>query len=61
LTAFAVNSSRPFHYGRAGRAAVLYFTAKMLGYDAKMYDGSWEDWSQRKYLPVAQGDQPGKP
>jgi 3-mercaptopyruvate sulfurtransferase SseA len=25
-----------------------------------MYDGSWEDWSQRKNLPVVQGDTPGK-
>ena len=47
------------HIGQ--RATVLYFTAKMLGYDAKMYDGSWEDWSHRKDLPIAQGEQPGKP
>ena len=47
------------HIGQ--RATVLYFTAKMLGYDAKMYDGSWEDWSQRKDLPIVQGDAPGKP
>lgn len=47
------------HIGQ--RATVLYFTAKMLGYDAKMYDGSWEDWSQRKDLPMVQGDVPGKP
>ncbi len=49
-------------YCRIGqRATVLYFTAKMLGYQAKMYDGSWEDWSHRKDLPIVQGDQPGKP
>jgi thiosulfate/3-mercaptopyruvate sulfurtransferase len=47
------------HIGQ--RATVLYFTAKMLGYDAKMYDGSWEDWSHRKDLPIVSGDAPGKP
>jgi thiosulfate/3-mercaptopyruvate sulfurtransferase len=47
------------HIGQ--RATVLYFTAKMLGYDAKMYDGSWEDWSHRKDLPIVTGDAPGKP
>jgi thiosulfate/3-mercaptopyruvate sulfurtransferase len=47
------------HIGQ--RATVLYFTAKMLGYQAKMYDGSWEDWSHRKDLPIVQSDQPGKP
>lgn len=47
------------HIGQ--RATALYFTAKMLGYKAKMYDGSWEDWSQHKDLPIVQGDQPGKP
>jgi thiosulfate/3-mercaptopyruvate sulfurtransferase len=46
------------HIGQ--RATVLYFTAKMLGYDAKMYDGSWEDWSHREDLPIATGDAPGK-
>jgi thiosulfate/3-mercaptopyruvate sulfurtransferase len=47
------------HIGQ--RATVLYFTAKMLGYDAKMYDGSWEDWSHRKDLPMVTGDSPNKP
>jgi thiosulfate/3-mercaptopyruvate sulfurtransferase len=46
------------HIGQ--RATVLYFTAKMLGYDAKMYDGSWEDWSHRKDLPIVTGDAPGQ-
>jgi thiosulfate/3-mercaptopyruvate sulfurtransferase len=44
------------HIGQ--RATVLYFTAKMLGYDAKMYDGSWEDWSRRKDLPLIAGESP---
>jgi thiosulfate/3-mercaptopyruvate sulfurtransferase len=47
------------HIGQ--RATVLYFTAKMLGYDAKMYDGSWEDWSHRKDLPIVTGEAPNKP
>jgi thiosulfate/3-mercaptopyruvate sulfurtransferase len=46
------------HIGQ--RATVLYFTAKMLGYDAKMYDGSWEDWSQRTNLPIVTGESPNK-
>jgi thiosulfate/3-mercaptopyruvate sulfurtransferase len=46
------------HIGQ--RATLLYFTAKMLGYDAKMYDGSWEDWSHRKDLPIVTGESPNK-
>jgi thiosulfate/3-mercaptopyruvate sulfurtransferase len=46
------------HIGQ--RATVLYFTAKMLGYDAKMYDGSWEDWSRRQDLPIVTGESPNK-
>jgi thiosulfate/3-mercaptopyruvate sulfurtransferase len=36
------------------RAAVVYFVARHLGFDAKMYDGSIVDWGQRK-LPVRAG------
>jgi thiosulfate/3-mercaptopyruvate sulfurtransferase len=46
------------HIGQ--RATVIYFTARMLGYDAKMYDGSWEDWSHRKDLPIVTGEAPNK-
>jgi thiosulfate/3-mercaptopyruvate sulfurtransferase len=46
------------HIGQ--RATVIYFTAKMLGYDAKMYDGSWEDWSHRQDLPIVTGESPNK-
>lgn len=46
------------HIGQ--RATVLYFTAKLLGYDAKMYDGSWEDWSHRRDLPIVTGESPNK-
>jgi thiosulfate/3-mercaptopyruvate sulfurtransferase len=33
------------------RASVVYFVARLLGYDAQLYDGSIIDWSRRK-LPV---------
>ena len=46
------------HIGQ--RATVLYFAAKMLGYDAKIYDGSWEDWSHRQNLPIVTGESPNK-
>ena len=48
-------------YCRVGtRASVLYFAAKMLGYDAVMYDGSMVDWSRRTELPVVKGPNPGQ-
>jgi len=46
------------HIGQ--RATIIYFAAKYLGYNARMYDGSWEDWSQRKNLPIVTGNEPGK-
>jgi thiosulfate/3-mercaptopyruvate sulfurtransferase len=38
------------------RASVTYFVARHLGYDARMYDGSIEDWTERK-LPAVTGRQ----
>lgn len=38
------------HIGQ--QATVLYFTARYLGLDAKLYDGSFQDWSSRPELPV---------
>jgi thiosulfate/3-mercaptopyruvate sulfurtransferase len=36
------------------RAAVVYFVARHLGYDAQLYDGSIVDWTKRK-LPLKTG------
>jgi thiosulfate/3-mercaptopyruvate sulfurtransferase len=38
------------------RASVVYFAARHLGFDAKMYDGSIIDWGNRK-LPTKRGRQ----
>ncbi len=38
------------HIGQ--QASLLYFVARYLGYDAHLYDGSFEDWSRRSALPV---------
>lgn len=38
------------HIGQ--QASLLYFIARYLGYDARLYDGSFEDWSSRSELPV---------
>jgi thiosulfate/3-mercaptopyruvate sulfurtransferase len=38
------------------RASVVYFVARLLGYDARLYDGSIVDWTQKK-LPVKTGRQ----
>ena len=36
------------------RASVVYFVSRYLGYDARLYDGSIVDWTQKK-LPVKTG------
>ena len=38
------------HIGQ--QASLLYFIARYLGYDAHLYDGSFQDWSNRSELPV---------
>jgi thiosulfate/3-mercaptopyruvate sulfurtransferase len=34
------------------RASVTYFVARHLGYDARMYDGSIQDWTTKKFPTV---------
>lgn len=38
------------HIGQ--QASLLWFVATMLGYDAKMFDGSFQEWSGTERLPV---------
>lgn len=42
------------HIGQ--QASLLYFAARYLGYDAHLYDGSFEDWSHRSELPVEKSE-----
>jgi thiosulfate/3-mercaptopyruvate sulfurtransferase len=38
------------HIGQQG--SLLYFAARYLGYEARLYDGSFQDWSAHAELPV---------
>ena len=42
------------HIGQ--QATAVWFAARYMGYDAKLFDGSWEEWSNHKELPVEAGD-----
>ena len=44
------------HIGQ--QATVPYFVARMLGYDAKLFDGSYEEWARTDGAPVNTGTTP---
>jgi thiosulfate/3-mercaptopyruvate sulfurtransferase len=47
------NGDRVVSYCHIGQqASLIYFVARYLGYDARLFDGSWEDWSRHTDLPV---------
>lgn len=49
-------------YCRVGtRASALYFVARLLGYQVRMYDGSMNEWAGLPALPVATGKGPARP
>jgi len=49
------------HIGQ--QASLIYFVARYLGYDARLFDGSWEDWSRHADLPaeISLNATPAKP
>ncbi|HJZ94876.1 MAG TPA: rhodanese-like domain-containing protein, partial [Candidatus Solibacter sp.] len=54
FTAAGVKSGdRVVSYCHIGQqATVVYFTARYLGYDARLFDGSFEDWNAHADWPV---------
>jgi thiosulfate/3-mercaptopyruvate sulfurtransferase len=36
-----------------GQATVVYFAARRLGYDVRLFDGSFQQWSRHTEVPVA--------
>jgi thiosulfate/3-mercaptopyruvate sulfurtransferase len=56
-TAGVKDGDRVVSYCHIGmQATVVYFAARLLGHDARMYDGSFEEWSRHTELPVEKAE-----
>ena len=52
----ATPDKRVISYCHIGQqATVVYFAARLLGRDARLYDGSWDEWSRLSELPIETG------
>jgi thiosulfate/3-mercaptopyruvate sulfurtransferase len=52
----ATPDKRVISYCHIGQqATVVYFAARLLGRDVRLYDGSWDEWSRLSELPIETG------
>ena len=52
----ATSGKRVIRYCHIGQqASVVYFAARLLGRDVRLYDVSWDEWSRLSELPIETG------
>jgi CubicO group peptidase (beta-lactamase class C family) len=57
LEALGAQAALTVSYCHIGQqATVIYFAARYLGLDARLYDGSFQDWSRHSELPVERAE-----